>query len=136
MVTKFEVEDTVNKWKQEGQTLIELVANGKKVTSGTVFRANKVLIDKEIINILLEKEHLKDNELHEKIQKEIVEYYTLCYYFRKTLESNPTLINLNTETLNAANSVKLKEVMKWFYCNGDENLPKVKKAIIQQITKH
>ena len=53
--SNYEVQETANNWKEEGKTLTEHVANGKRVTSSAVFRANKVLIDSEIISILLDK---------------------------------------------------------------------------------
>ena len=39
--------------------MTELVANGKRVTSGAMFGANKVFVESEIMSILLDKERAK-----------------------------------------------------------------------------
>lgn len=129
----------MTKWKNEGQTLTEAITNRKRVISRTVFGANKVLIDSEVMQILLDKEAQKDAETDNQINKEMVKYYSLQYLFGKTLETNSDLHPITKKFLEKAQNLEeLRHLMRYYYRESDNALPTLKEQIIERIiaTKH
>lgn len=62
-IDEFEVKETMAKWKTEGKTITNLINEGKRLTSVTVFAAGKTYLDGEIMELLEAREKKKEDEI-------------------------------------------------------------------------
>jgi hypothetical protein len=120
-------ENLTNRYK-DGRTLKESLSKqeNKRFTAGSLFKANRVAIDSELLEYMEEKEEEAVRVKHATIIKHTNDYLTNKKRGEEVLASN--------KKPEAMINSELKAVVKWKKRKGDDAIPSTKPLLIQRCT--